>query len=188
MIKSILYRLAGMFFLAGFVIAPAGVSWAAPATLRPRFTVELNVQASETSKEALISDMTSALKKLSDVEVTSDGTAVWMLYINVAPIMDKAGLKGYAISTVIADQNSSKTLKALPPEDFKTPAAEQTVKDLAIKLVDVRDHLLLTCTVDGLPKAYAQIVDYFNDNYLVPVRETIDNYNFDQSGSMRRGF
>lgn len=174
--------------LIGPALALAGVSPAAPATLHPRFTVQLNVEASETSKEALISDMTTALKKLDDVEVTADGTSVWILDINVAPVMDKTGLKGYAVSTVIADQNSSKTLKSLPSEDFRTPAAEQTVKDLTMKLVDVRDHLLLTCTVDGLPKAYAQIVDYFNDNYLVPVREAIENYNFDKTGSIRRGY
>jgi hypothetical protein len=156
--------------------------------IRPHFTVELNVQVSEASKETLLSDMTHALKKLEDVEVRTDGTALWMLYINVAPIMDKSGLKGYAISAVIADQNASKTLKELPPEDFKTPAVEQKVKELAIKLVDVRDHLLLTSTVEGLPKAYGQIVDYFNDNYLTPVREDINRYNFDSSGSIRKGY
>jgi len=172
----------------GLVMFLAAHGGAAPAIIRPHFTVELNVQVSETSKETLVSDMTNALKKLDDVEVKTDGAALWILYLNVAPITDKSGLKGYAISTVIADQNSSKTLKALPDEDFKTPAVEQTVKDLAIKLVDVRDHLLLTCTVDGLPKAYAQIVDYFNDTYLAPVREDINKYNFDASGSIRRGF
>jgi hypothetical protein len=106
----------------------------------------------------------------------------------VAPVTDQKGLQGYAVSTVIADQNSSKTLHALPAEDFKTPAAEQTVKDLASNLIDIRDHMLLTCTADGLPKAYAQIVDYFNETYLVPVREDIDNYNYNKFGTMRRGF
>jgi hypothetical protein len=172
----------------GMTLSLAAVSLAAQAPIRPHFTVELNAQVSEASKETLISDMTRALKKLDDVEVKTDGTGLWVLYVNVAPIMDKSGLKGYAVSTVIADQDASLTLKGLPPEDFRTPAAEQTVKDLAIKLVDVRDHMLLTCTVDGLPKAYAQIVDYFNDTYLTPVREDIDRYNFDSSGSMRKAY
>jgi D-alanyl-D-alanine carboxypeptidase len=172
--------LAALLFLTSYAVA-------APAMIRPRFTVQLNVQVSETSKEALISDMTTALKKLSDVEVTSDGKSVWILDLNVTPIMDKKGLQGYAISTVIADRNASKTLQALPPEDFQTPAANQAVKDLAAKLVDVHDHLMLTCAVNDLTKAYAQIVDYFDENYLSPVREEIDNYNFDQSKSIRRG-
>jgi len=180
-----LVRWAGSISLT-FLLAR--VSLAAPLTIRPHFTVELNVQVSEASKETLISDMTNALKKLDDVEIKTDGTSLWILYINVAPIRDKSGLKGYAISTVIVDQNASLTLKALPSEDFKTPVAEQKVKDLAIKLVDVRDHLLLTSTVEGLPKAYAQIVDYFNDTYLTPVREDIDRYNFDSSGSIRKAY
>jgi hypothetical protein len=159
---------------------------AAPA--QARFTVELNVQVSETSKESLISDMTQALRKLDGVQVTTDGSGLWILDMNVAPIMDKKGIQGYVISTVISDQNASKTLSALPSEDFKTPAAEHTVKTLAEKLVTVRDHLMLTCAKDGLPKAYLQIVDYFNETYLVPVREDIENYNFDRTGSMRRTF
>jgi hypothetical protein len=170
------------------VIFWAATSLAAPTAIRPHFTVELNVQISEASKETLIGDMTNALKKLSDVEVKTDGNSLWVLYINVGPIRDKSGLKGYAISTVIADQNASQTLKELPSEDFKTPAAEQTVKELAIKVVDVRDHLLLTCTTDGLEKAYEQIVDYFNETYLMPVREDINRYNFDTSGSIRKAY
>jgi len=182
-----LFWLAVMALLTGRGMALAADSSAAPAIARPRFTVELKAQVSETSKESLISDMTATLKKLEDVKVTTDGKAFWILYLNVAAVMDKAGLKGYAISTVIADQNSSQTLQALPSEDFKTPAAEQTIKDLAKEQVDIRDHLIVTCTVDGLPKAYAQIVDYFNENYLEPVREEIDNYNFEKSGNIRRG-
>ncbi len=97
----------------------AEIALAAPALLRPRFTVELNVQASETSREDLIGDITHELKALGDVDMTTGGTALWILSINVVPIMDKKGLQGYAISTVIADQNASQTLQKLPPEDFQ---------------------------------------------------------------------
>ena len=65
---------------------------------------------------------------------------------------------------------------------------EQAVKDLAKEQVTIREHLLVTCTVDGLTKAYLQIVDYFKETCLEPVREQIDNYNFNRSGSIRRGF
>lgn len=176
-----------MAILMGLAMPVMG-SHPAPASvvLHPRFTVEINAQVSETSKESLISDMTTAFNKLQDVKITADGTALWILYLNVAPIMDKTGLKGYAISTVIADQDSGLTLKALPVEDFKSPEVQQKIKDLAMKQVDIRDHLMLTCTADGLEKAYEQIVNYFNESYLTPVREEIDNYNYDRSGSMRR--
>jgi hypothetical protein len=173
-------------FLTSLMLA--AVSFADTVTPAPHFTVQLHVLATGTSQESVLSDMTHALLDLKDVEVTRDGSGLWILYLNIAPIVDRTGVKGYALSTVIADQYAAKTLKELPASDFASPAAQKTVKDLGKELVDVREHLMLTCTVDGLPKAYRQIVDYFNQTYLMPVREDVDNFNRNKSIGIHRGF
>jgi hypothetical protein len=150
-------------------------SIASPKVLS-HFTVRLIISADESLKSIVSNDMTRELKKLGDVDVTEDTTASWLLYINVSPIMDAKGLKGYVFSTVIADQYSANTLKDLPAEDFKDPKVAETIKNLIKNQVNLRDHLVQTCKTEDLQKTYAGIVAYFDENYLMPVREDLNNF------------
>jgi hypothetical protein len=140
------------------------------------FTVRLIISANESLKSIVSNDMTRELKKLGDVDVTEDTTASWLLYINVTPIQDSKGLKGYVFSTVIADQYSANTLKALPAEDFKDPKVAETIKELIQNQINLRDHLVQTCKTEDLQKTYASIVAYFDETYLMPVREDLNNF------------
>lgn len=124
--------------------------------------------------------MTRALQKLANVEVTDDNSAEWLLYVNVDPIIDSKGVKGYILSTVIADQYSANTVKALPAEDYKSPEVAATIKKLMANQVNLRDHQVQTCRPEDLKLADNKIVDNFDETYLMPVREDIQNFNLDR--------
>ena len=145
--------------------------------LQSHYTVKLIVSANNTLKSIVESDMGQALRKLGDVEVTDDNSAAWLLYVNVVPIIDARGVQGYIFSTVVADQYSANTVKALPAEDYKSPDVAATIKKLMENQVNLRDHWVQTCRPEELKRAYTQIVDNFDETYLAPAREAIQNFN-----------
>jgi hypothetical protein len=148
--------------------------------LQPHYKVKLIVSANNTLKSIVENDMSRALLKLSDVELTDEASAAWLLYVNVVPIIDSKGVKGYIFSTVIADQYSAQTVKALPAEDFKNAQVAERVNELLHDQVRMRDHSVQTCRPEELKRAYSQIVDNFDQTYLAPSREDIQNFNLDR--------
>jgi hypothetical protein len=162
------------------------MSLAASAMAKPllqsHFTVKLIVSADGQMKPVVESDMTSQLQKISDVEVTPDDSAGWLIYMNVDPITDSKGVVGYVLSTVIADQYSANSLKALPAEDFKSPEIAASIKKLMDNQVNLRDHLVETCRPEDLQKVYALIANRFEQSFIMPVREDVQDFN------LRRGF
>jgi len=167
--------------ISAFIV---GMSLAAPAMAAPllkaHFVVKLVVSADDTLKSIVESDMTQLLQKLPEVEVTDDDSAAWLLYVNVVPLTDAKGVKGYIFSTVTADQYSANTVKALPAEDFKSPDVAASVKMLMARQVTLRDHWVQTCRPEDLKQAYSRIVDTFDGTYLAPAREDIQNFNLNR--------
>lgn len=150
--------------------------------LKPQFTVKLIITADGALKSIVEGDMTAALDKLDNVDVTAADSASWLLYVNVTPILSSKGIIGYVLSTVIADQYAASTIKGLPAEDFKSPEIAQRVQQQLMKdQVILRDHLVQTCSVQDLKKSYLQIVANFDQTYLMPARENIQDFNLRRS-------
>ncbi len=143
---------------------------------KPYFPVRLIIRADNTTAPLMTDCMTKNLEKLEGVFVVQDKAAAWNIYLNVMPIQDTKGLKGYVVSTVIADGYPANTLEALPEEDFKNADVAQTVRRLAKGQVTINDHLVQTGAPEDLPKICSHLVSYFDVTYLIPPREDIHDF------------
>src|SRR5690348_3851014 len=145
----------------GLIGTTSSLGWAADKP-KAYFPVKISIQADVTTTHGVYDSLTRELSKLNDVDVTEDPRAGWLLYLNVIPLIDKRGLEGYIVSTVIADQYTANTLAALPSDDFSSSDVQRTVKDLARNNVVIDDHLVETCAPQDLPKVCAKLVSYFD--------------------------